>query len=70
MTNATLLENIIKESGISKTHIADKMGVSRTRLYAILSGDDCRASEIMALCEVLHLTARQKEDIFFAQKVV
>lgn len=70
MTNAALLESIINESGISKTHIASKMGVSRTRLYAILAGDDCRASEITSLCDVLHLTARQKEKIFFAQAVV
>jgi predicted transcriptional regulator len=70
MTNVTLLNSIVEESGISKTHIANKMGISRTRLYAIMSGEDCRASEIAALCDILHLTARQKDEIFFTHKVV
>lgn len=33
------IETLIKESGISKADLADKLGVSRTALYSILNGN-------------------------------
>lgn len=67
MTNAELLNEAIENSGVSKSYIARKMGVSRTRLYHILAGSDCRASEIMVICDALHLNDKQKDAIFFAR---
>lgn len=33
------IETMIRESGISKADLADKLGVSRTALYSILNGN-------------------------------
>ena len=64
MTNVTLLEEVIKESGMTKTFIADKMGCSRPRLYKILEGAECTVSEMVKLSNILRLSNKQKADIF------
>lgn len=67
MTNTKLLDEAIQASGISKTFIAKKMGLSRQALYNKLSGKfEFRVSEINTLQNVLHLTPEQRESIFFA----
>lgn len=65
MTNGKLLQKAIGDSGISITFIAEKMGKSRNRIYAIIDGADCTASEIVSLTEILHLTREQRDAIFF-----
>ena len=66
MTDTEELKRVIKDSGITLTHIAEKLGCSRTRLYAILKGSDVTASEIYTLAQVLHLDTEPKEYILFS----
>jgi transcriptional regulator with XRE-family HTH domain len=68
MTDTVELKRLIKESGITLTHIAEKLGCSRTRLYSILRGADATASEIYALTQILHLDPAQKDAVFFASE--
>lgn len=66
MTNTELLDQTIEESGISITFIAKQLDCSRNRVYSILSGSECTASEIKKLTEILHLSNKQRDRIFFA----
>lgn len=69
MTDGERLWKAIKESGISITFIANKMDCSRNRIYAILNGADCTASEILALAEILHLSVKDRNSIFLPVNV-
>lgn len=66
MTDTEKLKSLIKESGITVTHIAEKLGCSRNRVYSILKGADVTASEIYTLAQILHLDAQEKDAVFFA----
>lgn len=68
MTDGKNLETAIKNSGISITFIADKLGCSRNRIYAILANSECTASEISRLTAILHLTRDERDAIFFANE--
>ena len=67
MTNVKLLNSLIEESGMTKVFSADKMGVSRPRLYKILEGAECTVSEMMSLSNVLRLTNKQRSDVFLCK---
>ena len=69
LTDVKMLKAVVDESGITITAIADKMGCSRGRVYAILAGSECTASEIVTLSNILHLTDRQRDKIFLSEKV-
>lgn len=69
MTKGKDLRNVIDESGISITFIAEKIGCSRNRIYAILEGSDCTATEITVLASLLHLTKTQRDNIFLSTAV-
>lgn len=69
MTKGKELRDVIDNAGISITFIADKMGCSRNRVYAILDGSDCTATEITMLSGVLHLTKSQRDNIFLSAAV-
>lgn len=69
MTNTELLKRVINESGVTIVFLAKKLGCSRNRIYNILSGSECTASEIVKLGESLHMTQKQRDDIFL-RKVV
>jgi plasmid maintenance system antidote protein VapI len=69
MTKGKELREVIDNTGISITFIADKMGCSRNRVYAILEGSDCTATEITMLSGVLHLTKAQRDNIFLSAEV-
>lgn len=66
MTDRNALDTAIKDSGVTITFIAEKMGCSRNRVYAIIKGADCTASEIVLISSILHLTKEQRDSIFFA----
>ena len=66
MTNTNLHKEVIKESGVTITWLADKMGCSRPRIYKILDGGDATASEIQSLSKALRLTDSIRNKIFFA----
>ncbi len=70
MTNTDMLINVIDQSGVSITALAEKIGCSRNRIYAIVHGEggECTASEIVGLTEALHLTSEQRDAIFFDVK--
>ena len=67
MTNTDLLKEIIKDSGVTITWLADKMGCSRPRIYKILDGGDVTASEIQSISKALKLTDSTRNKIFFAK---
>lgn len=69
MTNTKLLLEIIAESGMTKVNIAKKAGFSRERLYTILEGSECRASEIEGLAKTLRMTNATRDKVFFAKEV-
>ena len=69
MTNTELLKRVIDESGVTIVFLAQKLDCSRNRIYNILSGSECTASEIVKLGEALHMTQKQRDDIFL-RKVV
>ena len=70
MTDGKALSEVIENSGITITFIAAKLGCSRNRIYSILNGSECTASEIVALCEVLHMDRDTRDKIFLSQKVI
>lgn len=69
MTDGAALESAIKDSGISITFIAEKLGCSRNRVYAIIAGAECNASEIVGLSDILHFSKAQRDNIFLHRKV-
>lgn len=69
MTNGKMLKAVIEESGVSITFLADKLECSRNRIYAIINGADCTASEIAGLSKLLHMTRKQRDDIFLSMNV-
>lgn len=69
MTNGEMLRKVIDESGVSITFLAEKMECSRTRIYAIINGSDCTASEIAGLSKLLHMNRKQRDDIFLSMSV-
>ena len=68
MTNKEALKQAIEDSGVTITFIAKKLGCTRNRVYNILNGSDCTSSEIVVLTEVLHLTQKAREKIFFCHQ--
>lgn len=67
MTNTQLLKDKIRESGVSITFLAEKCGISRNYLYQKMDGAvEFNQSEIKTFQDVLHLTQRERNAIFFA----
>lgn len=65
MTDIRLLQLYIKESGMTVTALAKKLGLSREGLYLKLSGKtEFTASEIRAVQTALHLSGSQVDKIF------
>jgi len=67
VTDTIKLQKRIKDSGITITHIAQTLGCTRNRVYSILKGSEATQTEIYTLSEMLHLTLRERETIFFKQ---
>ncbi len=67
MVDTERLERLIKESGLKKKFIASEMGLSPWGLTRkIRNCSEFLASEVNALCKVLHISKRVKEEIFFS----
>ena len=68
MTNTVLLNEIIKQSGLKKTYLAEKVGLTRVGFSNCLSGkSEFKASQIAVLCDLLDIRSLElKEAIFFA----
>lgn len=69
MTNSEALKTAIKEAGVSITFIANTLKCSRNRIYSIIKGADCTASEIVEISRILHLTTTQRDIIFLSNSV-
>lgn len=69
MTRGEELKKFINESGVSIVFLANKLDCSRNRIYAIISGADCTASEIAGLSRWLHMTNEERDYIFLSENV-
>ena len=68
MTNVKLLEEKIQQSGLKKSFIAEKIGISRASLSALLSNKaEFKVSHMRAICDVLGIRDDAEiKAIFFA----
>jgi plasmid maintenance system antidote protein VapI len=69
VTKGAELKKEIENAGVSIVFLADRMGCSRNRIYAIIGGADCTAKEIAMLSELLHLTRDKRDYIFLSENV-
>lgn len=68
MTNTSLLEKHIAESGYKRGFIAEKLGISRfTLAQKINNKSEFKANEIDMLCELLNIDTNTRMLIFFAK---
>lgn len=67
MTKGEALRLKIKSEGVSIVFLADNLGCSRNRIYAIIAGADCTASEIAGLSRLLHMSNIERDDIFLTE---
>ena len=68
MTNTKLLEKAIKDSGLKKSFLAEKVGLTPQGFYNCVNNKaEFRAGQINILCDVLGIVdLEQKEAIFFS----
>ena len=69
MTNSEELKKAIKEAGVSVVFLAKYLKCSRNRIYSIINGADCTASEINAFTHCLHLSNERRDLIFLTESV-
>lgn len=71
MTNTSVLNMMIQDSGLRRSWILKRLGIkSYATLRAKISNEsEFTASEIDKLCEILNLNKSQREAIFFANFV-
>ncbi len=70
MTDSTLLNEEIVDSGITITAIARKLGITREGLYKKINNEtEFKASEILSMQKILNLTNKKRDSIFFSNKV-
>ena len=70
MTDTELLRETIEKSGISVTFIANSLGISRTGLYKKLNGKtEFKVSEISKMKDILNITSKVRDAIFFSKNV-
>lgn len=64
MANTEALKSLIRERGIKQCFIAEQMGVSNMRIYRLLNGSKWKLDEVVAFCQILNLTQKQRKEIF------
>lgn len=71
MVNTEALEKKIRDQGIKKVFLAEKLGITSFGLSKKINNiNEFKASEIQTLCELLNITSlKEKESIFFDSKV-
>lgn len=69
MTNLKLLEEKIKQSGLKKSYLAEKVGLTRAGFRnCCLNKSEFRTSQVKILCEELNIDSlEEREAIFFAK---
>lgn len=64
MVDVPYIVELIDNSGITKTFLSEKLGVSRTTLETRLKGEtDFSLKELNILCEILRLTNEERKKI-------
>lgn len=67
MTDEIELDYAIKKAGLDRAKVAKEFQLSATALFnKIHNKTEFKASEIVALKKMLHLSDRQRDKIFFA----
>ena len=67
MTDEIELDYAIKKAGLDRAEVAKGLELSATALFnKIHNKTEFKASEIVALKKMLHLSDRQRDKIFFA----
>lgn len=67
MTDTRLLRNVIGLKGLKYKYLADELGITAYSLQKKLENDnEFKASEIKRLAEILDLSLKEKDKIFFA----
>lgn len=70
MTDTELLREAIDRSGLKRTYLAERIGLTYQGYLNKERGEsEFRQSEIEALSQLLDLNAEEREAIFFARKV-
>lgn len=66
MTNTKLLRDKIKESGYKLYYIAERLNISyQCLLNKMNNKTEMKAAEISVLCQILKISKKEKEAIFF-----
>jgi len=66
VTNSEALKEEIQKNGLTCKEFADLLGITRQGLYNKLNNKrDFRQSEISRCIEILHLSKKQIDEIFF-----
>ena len=70
MTDSEALSKSIENSGLKLTFIANKLELSREGFYKKLNNQtEFKASEIVKLQDILNLSNKERDKIFFTNKV-
>ena len=71
MTNTALLLEYIRNSGLKKSFICEKLGLSRAGFWKKVENlSEFKPSEINLLCKLLGINGLpEKERVFFAEEV-
>lgn len=71
MVDSNLFRNLVEERGLKYSYIASRLGLSKAGLHKKISGEtEFKASEIMAITDILQLTEKTRDNIFFNNKVI
>ena len=68
MTDVVALKKRIDDSGMTVTYVAEKAGMLRETLYNRMKTGDFKVSEIFRLVDVLSLSKKERDEIFFAKE--
>jgi hypothetical protein len=70
VTDSEALSKAIENSGLKLTFIANKLELSREGFYKKLNNQtEFKASEIVKLQDILNLSNKERDKIFFTNKV-
>ena len=70
MVDIEALTKKITESGMTTVFVCRKSGIDVRTFYNRLNRKgDFRAKEIIGLCDTLHLSKKERDEIFFARNV-
>lgn len=70
LTDSEMSSDVISDSGITITAIARKLGITREGFYKKLNNEtEFKASEIASMQNILGLSNKKRDAIFFAKEV-